>query len=146
MVLAGFTLVFIAAVLAVFTGFGIKIYVIASNSFTAFEACRVQYVWNMDFFCVIGFSLFFGLTAIGGLLLVCGGSDDVSGDEVDDILSKYEFIPAISAMGVLTYSFIAFGTNLLIWLGTDSPEEAMPSSMRTTSRSALLAKILYMSR
>ena len=124
-VLAVLVLLFVSTVLAVFAGYGIKFYVVTTNSFAAFEACGVQYVWDIFSFCVIGFSVMFGCDAIGGLLTLCTGTDDEPEDEYNRELSKPELLATIGALGVLTYSFIAFGTNMVVWVGTDAPEEAL---------------------
>ena len=63
-VLAVLQLIFIAATLAIFPGYGIKVYVITSISSAAFGACGVRNLSDVFLVFVIGFSLFLAVFAI----------------------------------------------------------------------------------
>lgn len=115
-------IVFIAIVLAAFCSYGIKAYVLANSSIAAFEGCGVAFALEMFFFSVVAFSM---LTAcgIGFALFTCyKGADEAPTGTNQNYLRKGALL--VCGLAVISYGFVAVGSNAVAWFTTNKPEEA----------------------
>ena len=118
--------IFIAAVIATCCGYGLKIYVIASGSSAAFEACGLTSVLEALFVSVIILSFMFGCGILGGLMLLANALfDKPDSYNYNDPLTVGDILLYMLLAGVVAYLFVAFGVSAVTWANTSQIEEIL---------------------